>query len=334
MKARARSSLATLAVVATFAAPAAARTEAEKQAQLLFDEGLRLMAQKRYAEACPKLAQSQSIDPGMGTQFRLAECYERLGKLATAFDLFHAVADAARANRQADRAAVAEKRATALEPRVPRLTVDVPSDVAAVPGLEVRRDGVVLERSLWGAPQPVDAGEHVVEVQAPGRKPWTGRASLEGAARLTIPVPPLEPIAAPREEPPPPPSRGPAIALGIVGAVGVVLGATFLGVRAAKAGSAHSLHDELAASGARCTGGASGTAFADRCASLGSATSAADAFGTASIVAFVAGGVALGGMGAWLALAPSPKSPSTEARVRAWPVAGPHDAGLVVLGAF
>ena len=49
-------------------------------AQSLFDEGRRLMGEAKYADACPKLAESQKLDPGVGTQFHLADCYEHLGQ--------------------------------------------------------------------------------------------------------------------------------------------------------------------------------------------------------------------------------------------------------------
>ncbi len=325
--------LSVIAAASMAAGEALARTDAEKQAQVLFDEAMRLMGQKRVAEACPKLAASQALDPGMGTQFRLAECYEKIGKVATAYELFHAVAESARAAKLADRASVAERRAAAIEPRIPRLTVDVPADVAAIPGLEVRLDGGLLDRRLWGAPQPVDAGDHLVEVQAPGRKPWSGKAALEGAARLSIPVPVLEVVAAPRDEPPPR-SITPAIVLGIVGATGVAIGATFVGLRAARSSAATSIHDDLAARGGRCTGGGAGTAFADRCADLADATSRGDTYGTVAIASFVVGGAAIAGMVGWLALSPRGAQRSAEARLLVVPTVGLEGGGLLAAGAF
>ena len=68
---------ASLALVAA-GRPALAQSTSEKAAQQAFDEGMKLLDQGKTADACPKLEESQRLDPAMGTQFRLAECWEKL----------------------------------------------------------------------------------------------------------------------------------------------------------------------------------------------------------------------------------------------------------------
>src|SRR5687768_15625872 len=58
-------------------------------AQALFDEGKKLLAQKRFAEACPKFETSQKLDPGGGTLLFVALCHKEVGKVATAWAEFN-----------------------------------------------------------------------------------------------------------------------------------------------------------------------------------------------------------------------------------------------------
>ena len=52
--------------------------EHKAASQTLFDEGRQLMARGQYEEACPKLAESQRLDPGIGTQYNFADCLEHV----------------------------------------------------------------------------------------------------------------------------------------------------------------------------------------------------------------------------------------------------------------
>src|SRR5687768_2018720 len=69
-------------------------------ARALFAEGRSLMEGERFAEACPKFEESLRLDDGMGTQFNLAHCWDKLGRTASAWALFLDVAAAARAGNQ------------------------------------------------------------------------------------------------------------------------------------------------------------------------------------------------------------------------------------------
>src|SRR5690242_3704947 len=96
------------------AAPASAEETTDQQAQRLFDEAMTLMKAGKFAEACPKLLQSGKLDPGMGTKYRLAECYEGAGLVGSAFALFTEVAGEAAYSGRTDRQAQARARAAAL----------------------------------------------------------------------------------------------------------------------------------------------------------------------------------------------------------------------------
>jgi len=204
---------ATFALASLTPRGAAAQQRDPAAAQALFDQARELSRQGRYAEACPKLLESNRLDPGIGTQFHLAECYEQTGQVATAWATFLEVASIARASDQLDREKAATKRAAQLEPRLPKLTVTVP-EANQVQGLEVRRDGIVIGAVQWGTPVPVDPGEHELTVSAPGRQPLAKKLTLEEGKALNFDVPSLDSdsdsdSAASTEPPPAEPAQPP-----------------------------------------------------------------------------------------------------------------------------
>src|SRR5580698_8378696 len=76
---------------------------ARAAAAALFEDGRRLMGENKFAEACPKLEESQRLDPGMGTLYNLSVCFEAVGKIASAWVGFRDVAGQALASGQAQR---------------------------------------------------------------------------------------------------------------------------------------------------------------------------------------------------------------------------------------
>lgn len=59
------------------ATPASAQTANESAlAESLFRKGRELMDAEQFGAACPKLAESQRLDPNLATQLNLGACYE------------------------------------------------------------------------------------------------------------------------------------------------------------------------------------------------------------------------------------------------------------------
>jgi tetratricopeptide (TPR) repeat protein len=125
----------------------------------LFKQGKKLMGEKKFAEACPKLEKSFEIDPQIGTELNIGRCYEEWGKLGKAY---RAYADAAkRADEAKDARSPKIKELIAkLEPSVPKLVIHVPEG-AETAGLQVAIDGVAVTDIT--APQLVDPGPKSVE---------------------------------------------------------------------------------------------------------------------------------------------------------------------------
>lgn len=143
----------------------------EKKASMRFDEGLYLAEHGRPAEAASKFEESQRLDPGDGTLFHLAECYELMGKTASAWSLFVRVADSSREAKRPDREKLARARASVIEPKLSRLTITVSRQPSAQ-GFEVRRDRAVVLPAEWGVAIPVDPDTHVISAAAPGIAYW------------------------------------------------------------------------------------------------------------------------------------------------------------------
>jgi hypothetical protein len=215
-------------------------------AQALFDEGKRLMAEKKYDDACPKLVESQRLDPGGGTELAIALCHEGQGRVATAWGDFNVVLEQARRDHRADRESAALEHIRALEKKMPRVRV---TSATHPLGLEIHRDGALVGEGQLGTALPIDPGTHRFEAHAPGKKAWEQSVvvpaepqtvdvavpALEDAAVAPAPAPAPPAVAAPPPPAPapraaPPPAREPAESgsttrtLGYVaGGAGVVL---------------------------------------------------------------------------------------------------------------
>ncbi len=151
------------------------------------------MAQDRWAEACPKLEESQRLDPAGGTLLHLALCREHEGRIATAWALYQDALAQAKHDARRDRAKIAQDRIDALAPRLPKLRVRVAPAARRAEGFTVLRDEVVVGEAQWGEQIPVDPGSHVLSAKANGRKPWTFRFEVPPRGQeLVVDVPVLE----------------------------------------------------------------------------------------------------------------------------------------------
>lgn len=185
------------------AAPARAQGGDAALALSLFEDARQLAAGGNYEAACPKFLASYNQVQKLGTLLNLADCYEKQGKTASAWARFTEAQGLAERAGQQDRVEFAKTHAEALAPKLAKLTINV---AAPPPGLEVKRDGAVVDPAAFGTPVPVDPGKHAIEAHAPGKKVWSTSVDVAGdGAKASVDVPALEAEAAP----PPPPTTGP-----------------------------------------------------------------------------------------------------------------------------
>jgi hypothetical protein len=329
----------TLATVCVGVVPATAQAQAsaaeKAAAEALFDDALQLIKQSHFAEACPKLEQSQRIDPGVGTLLYLGDCYEHTGRTASAWATFREASSTAHARGQDERARVALDRANRLQPALSKLTIEVSPEALGLSGLSVTRDEKPVEPSLFGVPIPVDPGTYHIEARAPGYLPFASNVLVGPDKDLkTLSVPKLEAGKAPPSAPTPvapastsviAPSparaaaanslRGPGLVVGALGVVGLGIGSYF-GVRAI---SKNSDAEKFCPRGRVCDD-ARGVSLTNDAKSAANISNVAFAVGAAAVIVGVVLFVQAG--------------PEKTARIQISPALSEQQAGLSVSGAF
>ena len=161
-------------------------------AEALFNDGIKLLAEGKVAQACAAFHASNRVEPRAGTLIRLADCLERNHQLASAWSAYK---DALTRVKDPRKRAVATARAAALEPRLSHLTVAIADD-SRVEGLMVTRNGEAFDLELWNRALPVDGGDYVIVGRAPGHEEWqiTMHVPTEGA-RVSAKVPKLKELS-------------------------------------------------------------------------------------------------------------------------------------------
>jgi tetratricopeptide (TPR) repeat protein len=336
-------------VAASSAARAAGPNDAAAEA--LFGEAKKLATQGKYAEACPKFAESNKLDRGAGTLIHLGDCYEKNKQTASAWATYKEAASAAQALNRKDWEKLASQRATALEAKLARLTIKV--DRANVEGpskTEVSRDGTSVSQPSWGVPIPVDIGPHTVEATSPGHIAFKSTVTVaKDGESVEVVIPKLEaeaaasPIAKPTPATSSPTTRDAArvstekdgsnqrtlgFVVGGVGLIGLAVGAVTGLMAISQANEAKAACPEDG-----------------RCASKDAvdASESARSLGLISTIGFIAG--ALGVTAGSVLVFTAPSGPSTNkgaasspplarSHVRVSPTAGLAGGGLSFTGSF
>ena len=165
-------------------------------ADALFRQGRELLEQEKYAEACIKLAESQRLDPKLGTLLNLAHCHEKEGRIATARAEYVTAAALARQKNQHERESFALERIGELEKKLAVVIFRMEQTPA---GLALLLDDKPIDAAALNTPMPIDPGKHGITAKAPGKQPFHLEFDV-AAKRAEIPlvIPNLQ------DEPPPP----------------------------------------------------------------------------------------------------------------------------------
>lgn len=298
----------------SLSAPAGAQDIAS--AEVLFKSGVEDMDAGRYEKGCRAIAESLRLDPRPGTLFTLATCERQWGHIATAFarygdyiSVYEKLPENKKAEPvQAARYKEAGKMRATLGPDVPKLTLVLPNDAPA--GVVVKRDGQELTAAALGVELPIDPGDYVLTLEAPGRDKTEQRVTIgkgeKKTVALVIPAGPALSAATPSASAGAPRSglRTAAYVIGGVGVAGLAAGGVLGGLALSRKGD---INDHC--------GAAIGQKDEAACDPTGlDAADGAKTLGTASTAAFAAGGAAIGAAVVLFFLAPkSDRPPSDQA---------------------
>ena len=146
------------------AQPASASNE--DRARAYFYAGVEKLKNGDNEGAIVDFEASFALVPKSVTVLNLAETYEKVGKLASAWARYGELIHLAKKEGDDERVAYGQKHILELEARIPRLVISVVG--VDNDGLEVERDGQTVEHTQLNVPIYVDPGEHTVTATKAG----------------------------------------------------------------------------------------------------------------------------------------------------------------------
>jgi hypothetical protein len=112
------------------------------------------MASGDIHAACSRFEASEKLDPKLGTLLNLADCFEKDGRTASAWERFDEAVTLVKTHPD-DRGDYALKRRDDLTPRLAKLRLAVTQGAEK---LAVYRDGIAVAEEMFGLPIAVDPG--------------------------------------------------------------------------------------------------------------------------------------------------------------------------------
>ena len=160
----------------------------------LFAQGRELVTASNYGAAAIKFEAASKLLHTFGILLNLADCYEKLGRTASAWFTWRKARSVARAARREDDEARAIEHERLLEPKLAYLTLSVATP--APDALQLFRNGVLVPEAAWNGPLAVDAGAHQVVAKAPGFAAVELEVTIRDGERQSLTVPSLKPESA------------------------------------------------------------------------------------------------------------------------------------------
>lgn len=207
----------------SIASPAAAQSsDKDADAERLFREGQKLMEDRRYGEACPKLEAAYRKDQQLGTLLNLAYCHKEQGAVWQAWVEFKEAEVKAAELKRSDRRDFARQRMAELEKSLARVVVVEPQQKVEL--TEVLVEDRHIPEAEKGVTFASEIGQRKFTFRAKGKKQVVQLVKVvKGDRPQRIVVPAMEeeekePVAieAPAPRVPEEPKRAPSTPAGAV----------------------------------------------------------------------------------------------------------------------
>lgn len=158
-------------------------------AEALYLSGRKLVTDGNWAEGCEKFRASLELNPATPTLINIAKCSEHEGKLTQALIEYRRASqlnqDTLGADRKRKLDQVLKEGIAALEPRLARVQLVLGNKPV---GIEIKRDGLSLPIAATGETIPLDPGDHVFVVTAPGFQMQERKVLLKEGETRTVEV--------------------------------------------------------------------------------------------------------------------------------------------------
>lgn len=198
-----------VATLSTFAFHAQADDDpsAVAAARTIGLEGLKLAESGNCKDAVEKLDRAEKLHHAPTTEFKLAECQIKVGRLVAGTEHLRKLTRETLDPKAPPAFGAAQKNAQKLldetVPRIPLLHISVALPAGVVP--QVTIDGESIPPALVEIERPTDPGPHTIEAYAIGHKKTAQQIALKEGEKLSINLTPeVDKSAVP--PPPPPPS--------------------------------------------------------------------------------------------------------------------------------
>ena len=176
-------------VMAAQSSLAFGQTDEERAgARAAASEGSKAFGESRWADAIDLFTRAQTLVKAPPHLLYIARAHEKLGQLVKAREAYLQIKrmkladDAPGAFKEAQQSA--ETELTALEPRLPYVTVNVQGAGGAQ--VRVTMDGVQIPAALVGVPRPVDPGAHKFQAFAKDMESPVAEVTVAEAAKENV----------------------------------------------------------------------------------------------------------------------------------------------------